>query len=61
MADDVVESVKPNTDETVQTSSSGDVDGDDIKAVVKTFKDLVGLSHSDDVLKTNGPRHSGLC
>lgn len=68
MADDVVESVKPNTDETLEGLSS-DCDNSHLSSgeneeAVKTFKDLVGLSnraknrrHFSNI---NKQRHSSL-
>lgn len=48
MADDAVESVKPNIDETLEGSGSEDenspVNSGENEVAVKTFKELVGLS-----------------
>lgn len=49
---DVEENVKPNTDETLGGSGSDDdnsqSDGGEVDETVKSFKDLVGSSHSEE-------------
>lgn len=67
MADDAVESVNPNTEETPQDSSSTDViqqlDGGENEVTVKTFKELVSPSHRDEVTPFHrlNKRRSILC